>query len=462
MLTQAKSNGSRHADVAIVGAGPTGAAAAIAFALRGARVALLEGHPEASRRFAGEWIHPPGVRTLHALGVDTRALATHEGHGFAIFGDDAEDPVCLPYDGGVGIARVHEELVNHLREHALGHDRVQYLPHHVFSGVEGNTLQAFDRARGSSVTLRAGRIIGADGRASKVRAAIGGPTASQQLSYMAGLELKDAPLPFEGLGHVFLGGPGPALVYRIDERRVRACLDIPSWCASGARKSDAVFEAFRTVLPRQLEPALRAAVLEPLAWAQTGIRRRAFFGLGDVWLAGDAVGHVHPLSGVGITLGLMDAEAAARSRNLTDYRRERSAHVAELLANVLYQAFARTDASAVRIRHGLLRMLRKSSGERRRTMRLLTGDDRDGTSFADSFLRATGQVVLTGAGRSVARRQSWSEWARQLRKDAEWLEWPLRAWPAADTLLQRGNLEKSRKGFRGGLARTFTDRSALS
>src|SRR4051812_45617298 len=92
-------------DVAIIGAGPAGAAAAIAFAKQGARVTLIEGYPRAAARFAGEWLHPPGVRTLGSLGVDIRELAANEGHGFAIFGDDGADPVCLPYAGDVGVSR---------------------------------------------------------------------------------------------------------------------------------------------------------------------------------------------------------------------------------------------------------------------------------------------------------------------------------------------------------------------
>jgi 2-polyprenyl-6-methoxyphenol hydroxylase-like FAD-dependent oxidoreductase len=430
--------GSRHTDVAIVGAGPTGATAAIAFARRGARVTLIDGYPRAADRFAGEWIHPPGVRSLRRLGVDVGALAAREGHGFAIFGDDGGDPVCLPYHGEVGIARLHSELVTHLREHACGQTGVSYLPHHVFTRLEGNTLHLEDREHGRTVSVSADRIIGADGRGSKVRAALGGPAESDQLSSMAGLELEDAPLPFEGLGHVFLGGPGPALLYRVDGRRVRACLDFPVRYSSAARRSDAVYRAFSAVLPPQLEPALRAAVERRIAWAATGVRPRTFFGQGNVWLAGDAIGHVHPLSGVGITLGILDAEAAARADSLRSYREERDAHVAEALASVLYLAFSRSDASAVRIRHGVLRMLRASAFERSRTMRLLTGDERAASSFADSFLRASGHVALSGAERSVSRRQSWLDWGRQLRSDAAWLAWPLRACaPAIDPIIAR-------------------------
>jgi 2-polyprenyl-6-methoxyphenol hydroxylase-like FAD-dependent oxidoreductase len=304
---------------------------------------------------------------------------------------------------------------------------VRYLPSHVFVRLDGNTLHLEDRERGRSVCVCADRILGADGRSSKVRATLDRGADGEQLSYMAGLELENAPLPFEGLGHVFLGGPGPALLYRVDERRVRACLDIPIRYPGAARSSEAVYRAFSRVLPPQLEPALRAAVKRRIAWAATGVRTRRLFGRGNVWLAGDAIGHVHPLSGVGITLGVLDAEAAARAGTLDAYREERDAHVAEVLASVLYLAFSRTDASALRVRHGLLRMLRASAFERSRTMRLLTGDDRAGASFADAFLRASGRIAWSGAERSACRRQSWRDWGEQLRSDAGWLTWPLRA-----------------------------------
>lgn len=425
-------------DVAIIGAGPAGATAAIAFAKRGARVALIEGYPAAAARFAGEWIHPPGVRTLRSLGVDIGRLARSRGQGFAIFGDDAADPVCLPYDGDEAIARVHEELVADLREHATSLSNVTYLPEHVFANLSGDQIELEDRVHSRRLSVRADRIIGADGRASKVRAALGGPSASQHLSYIAGLELLDAPLPFEGLGHVFLGGPGPALLYRVDERRIRACLDFPGTSSNAERKPAAIYAAFRDALPPQLEPALRAAVQRPPTWAATGVRTRAFYGQRKTWLIGDAIGHVHPLSGVGMTLGIMDAFAAAGCDNLAAYQKERDVHVAERLASVLYAVFARKDASATRVRHGLLRMLRASPKERSRTMRLLTSDDRAGRSFADSFLRASAQVVLGGAEQSAARRQSWSQWARDLRDDIGWLEWPLRACvPAADAFRSR-------------------------
>ena len=73
-------------DVAIVGAGPVGSLCALAHARKGARVVLLEGSPNASRRLAGEWLHPPAARMLREFGIDleTQSCST-EGRGFVVF-----------------------------------------------------------------------------------------------------------------------------------------------------------------------------------------------------------------------------------------------------------------------------------------------------------------------------------------------------------------------------------------
>ena len=59
----------RHYDVAIVGAGPVGSLCALAHARKGARVVLLEANPKASKRLAGEWLHPPAARMLRDFGI---------------------------------------------------------------------------------------------------------------------------------------------------------------------------------------------------------------------------------------------------------------------------------------------------------------------------------------------------------------------------------------------------------
>lgn len=427
------SSSEKKFDVAVVGAGPTGCAAALAFARRGASVALLEGNPSAANRFAGEWIHPPGVRALEQLGVDIQQLASCKGYGFALFGDDGGDPVCLPYAGGVALSRHHAELVNHLREQAKAQPQVTYLPHHFVHALEQRdpgcvAVMAENRARASQALLRAERVIGADGRSSKVRACLDlDGVGSDLISYMAGVELRDVRLPFEGMGHVFLGGPGPAMFYRIDEHTVRACLDVPQTLPAELRRKEALYGAFEPVLPEQLRPAFQRALSQRFTWAATRVKRREAFGRGRVWLVGDAVGHVHPISGVGMTLGILDAVAAAEAQDLSQYRRQRQLYVTELLAKCLYFAFVGADPSAARVRHGLLEMLRRDPTERIRTMQILTGERHRGVSFARSFLRASGRVVLSGVERTAMQQQSLDEWTSQLRQDLHWLAWPLNA-----------------------------------
>ena len=46
-------------------------------------------------------------------------------------------------------------------------------------------------------------------------------------SRMVGLTLKGVSLPMEGYGHIVCGAPGPVLIYRLSEDRVRAVVDIP-------------------------------------------------------------------------------------------------------------------------------------------------------------------------------------------------------------------------------------------
>jgi hypothetical protein len=134
---------------------------------------------------------------------------------------------------------------------------------------------------------------------------------------------------------------------------------------------------------------------------------------------------------MGMTLGILDAQAMARSETLEQYEQGRHAYIAELLTNVLYQVMCRHDESAQRVRTGLFEMLRGSATERRRTMKVLTGEDERGSSFVLSFLRAGAtslrkglfEVPASGLEETSRLRNA----AELLKTDLRWLKWPLTA-----------------------------------
>ncbi len=413
-------------DVVVVGAGPVGAVAAVAAARAGASVLLLEANPDAARRFAGEWIHPAGVAVLDRLrigrleGADART-----GYGFVVFPDDGSEPIELPYPAGqVALACEHVRIVQSIRERVQALYEVDYLEHARVLRIAGH--QVVFRARDGEHTVRAGRVIGCDGRSSIARKELGLGAHGQAISYMASVELRAVDLPVEGYGHVVLGGPGPVLLYRIGPDLIRGCFDVPLSHDANRRNPAFLWDGYAAVLPERLRLAFREALERgPVHWAVNRFAPRAVYGSGPVLLAGDAVGHFHPLTAAGMTLGFLDAELAGAGTPLAEYqrRRERESYVPELLSNALYHVFTRDDPSAAQIRSAVWRVWKKSRFERERTMRILMGAESRRTAFGVAFTR----VALTALGNSVRElRQSRRvrEFGLTLASYREWAQWP--------------------------------------
>jgi len=418
----------RH-DVAVIGAGPIGCAAAIAFAQRGATVLLLEANARASERFAGEWIHPSGVQILEKLGLGSLDAIVENGlkHGFVVHPDDGSDRIVLSYpDGMTGVSFEHSKLVSDLRHKVATIPEIDYVTPARLSKLAPAPCYLDAESR-TEIRIDAKQIVAADGRRSGTRRLLGLPDSSVGISFIGGIILHDTDLPVEGYGHVITGGPGPIMLYRIGVGRVRMCLDIPATATALRHDTNALYDAVAPVLPPAIAMAL-AASLETRnpAWIETRFRTRTEYGSGNVALVGDAVGCTHPLTAVGISLGLMDVDALVNSADVTEYARRQRAvtRVPEMLSNALYQVFSDNQVDAVALRRSMYDVWRSSAKERHRTMGMIAATDVRGTSFAASFCRIGLRAAWTAIG-SQMREGRWRSVRHTISSFISWSAWPI-------------------------------------
>ncbi len=432
----------RGYSVVVVGAGPAGIAAAAGFAQQGADVLLLEAEPNAAKRLAGEWLHPLAAGHLERLGLLTGLPVTQhaEGRGFAFFSDDGDLPVLLPYpDGERALAMEHGDLVTHLRERIAQVPGVTYQPHARLRALP-NGMVSYTLG-GTGHEVRAGLVVGADGRSSAVRASCFGPrNAPPAVSHMAGVLLSGVTLPHEGYGHVMLGGPGPLLMYRVSDAHVRLCLDVPA--GSGARSTEALWHGFAPVLPETLRHAFRDALEHgKVVWAANRLTPRSDYGDANVALVGDAVGTTHPLAAAGMTLGILDAVTLVQTGDVARYAaaRARSSRVPEVLSQALYEVVSRDDESASGVRDAMVRMWRGSAYERERTMRILAGHEQRPLAFASAFTKVAGGALRHAVATNDLRLLGRMKRAGGLR---EWARYPL-------SVARAGSMPAPRTSFRG-------------
>ncbi len=457
MTTQSEPSGllnakiASHYDVIIVGGGPVGVVASVACARRGASVLVLEADPRSSRRFAGEWLHPPAVEVLERLQMGRlEGAKARVGHGFAILPDDRSELIELPYAEGIALSAEHADIVGALRRAMEKHPNIDYRPFVRVTAVHLNegpqARLELERRDGTSVRseecvrleVRGACVIGADGRNSIVRSSLGVAENSTLLSYMAGIEFRNAELPKEGFGHVVLGGPGPAIIYRIQDDVIRGCIDVPLSFGARARTPGFLWDAFSPVMPEGLRASFREALeTRPTPWAANRFRPRSHFGRETVQrkrpsvaLIGDAIGHVHPLTALGMTQGFLDAEALMRAGFvegtegwLTRYSEARKSYIPEILSNALYHCFRREDPAASEVRRAMFKTLKSSAKERTRTMQIVAAQDQSMRSFSSAFMQIAARAMkntVSGAASDGKVRDI----PTRLAAFGEWMQWP--------------------------------------
>ena len=399
-------------DIAIVGAGFTGALAAAALADGRRRILVLDSHPAGRPQFGGELIHAAGVDRL--IGLQLWPILQHaDGErvdGFHVSTDAGDPPVRLPYRDVPalrpgGLALEHPQIVARVRAHLAG-----------LAGVEVRTGQ-----RVVDVVWRGGRVAGiktasgeeirasltlvADGRHSRTRKAIGIRARKRAVSLSAIVTAENESLPERRYACICLGAPGPTLAYGLRNRDIRFCIDVP--LADNVKREQVAARLRAEYAPRLPDPLraplLKALASSPLELCGNYVVQTDRCTVPGAALIGDSAGCSHPLTASGMTNGLNDIrilsdelrvggtldEALARY----EVQRYRFVRIREILAEELYEAFRAEGAGARAIRTGIFRYWRTSARGRAATVALLSGDDARLSTFVGEYLRVMRESI---------------------------------------------------------------------
>lgn len=345
-----------HYQIVIVGAGLVGAAAALALARQGLRVALIERQPAPlpddtwdARIYA---ISPANQRFLESLGAWQRMDVARIQTVFRmdVAGDAAGAIRLDAYESGVShLATIVESvrLQHALWEALLADGNVAlHCPAAIESIAWGEPYSQLSLTDGTQ--LEAELIVGADGAASRIREWAGLSSTLTPYGQSGVVANFDCERPHRGTAFQWFS-----------DGDILAWLPLPGtrmsmvWSTQSAHADELV-----ALDADALADKVRAAghdrlgelrVLTPAAAFPLRLNRVETIVAPGVALIGDAAHGVHPLSGQGVNLGFGDVEALAGV--LTQRRLTRCGDVRIL------NAYARQRAEPVRrmqaITHGL-------------------------------------------------------------------------------------------------------------
>ena len=310
-------------DVIVVGAGPAGAASAILLAERGWSVTLLDKAAFPRPKICGEYLSPESARILDRLGVlkavdeagalPLRGMKIVAPDGTVIIGSyPTTGPWPSHRDYALAIVRERLDQILVARARSLP---VDVRERHRVTGLlrEGRDVKGVQAQdpEGRALELRARLVIGADGRASAVAAALGllRPHRLRRMAliqHVAGLD------GFDERGEIFVDPPDYAILNPVAPGLVNLGLVVPlAHARPFAGRLETFFYARLRQLPRLsarlegMKPVGALQAMGPLAYRVKEPRA------GGVMLVGDAAGFYDPFTGEGIFTALRSAELLA-------------------------------------------------------------------------------------------------------------------------------------------------------
>lgn len=309
-------------DCVIAGGGPAGMMAGLLLARAGARVTVLERHPDFLRDFRGDTIHPSTLQLLASLGWLDEFLTLPHQKAADLHAEIAGRQVTiadfsrLPLDCRYIAFMPQWDFLDFLARKGAGLPGFTLLMGHRTTGLlrEGGRVAglSWENTKGETGTISAPLVIGADGRQSLVRAEAGFEVIDFGSSVDV-LWLRLSRLPSDPAPAMSHAGPQQGLVL-IDRGDFWQCGYVIRKGSHEDLKA-AGLPAFRAALAALAPlPATRFDEIE--SWDQVHLlsirmdRLRQWWAPG-VLCIGDAAHAMSPVGGFGVNLAIQDAVAAA-------------------------------------------------------------------------------------------------------------------------------------------------------
>ena len=308
------------ADIAVIGAGPAGAAAALFAARRGFRVIVVDKQDFPRDKPCGEGLMPGGRPALRELGLEDAVVAggapALDGIQFGLAGDQ---PVAVPFpehDGdqaGLGIRRLTFDA--QLADALAHHPQIQFRPQTEARDVrsDGDGMATVITAAGE---LRTRFVAVADGMRSTLRHRLGwtvGPRPPHRYGIVAHWVM-DAPvdpwvrITFDRGLEVYEGAVAG------NQRMVALLCYQDRMREFGGRLESRYREIAQAIRPGLRDADLVGSVsaVGPFWYSASTVADRGIF------LVGDAAGFTDPITAEGIAAGLRQARAFAAALTSPD------------------------------------------------------------------------------------------------------------------------------------------------
>jgi len=281
-------------DLAIIGGGPAGTAAAITAARTGARVLLLERGRFPRHKVCGEFISPEGVALLAGLGLDDLVRRAQRIAHTRIFAEAsvAEATLC---PAGAAISRYELDQTLWRRACEAGADCRELHEVRAITGSGPFTVAT------SAGAFSARAVVNASGRWSNLkRSRLSQPQREKWVGWKAHFHEADSPLSVD----LYFFAGGYCGVQPLMDSEVNACAMVQAPAANSMEQVLALHPRLAE-RSRAWQQVSETVATSPLVFAPPQAEE------GGVLFTGDAAGFIDPFVGDGISLALRSGAMAA-------------------------------------------------------------------------------------------------------------------------------------------------------